>query len=554
MKSRILCLILALTMILALLSGCGSKTTDTPTTQTPTEDSTQTAEPAAEETDAQPEEPEEAYFPLAETEDLSYYFLWSQALCDIMDDPEELLYFKTLEEKTNVHLSITPVLSTVVADVYPVMVASNDWCDIIDSVASGYTGGLAQALEDEFIIDLKEYLPVMPNYSALLESNEDLNRAVYLDDGSMPSFGMAYNGDYPITYGLVIRTDYLDKLNMDMPRTIDDYHNVLTAFKTELGVKTPLWLSMFGAYQNNAFSSAYDTFAFTTTNLTAPFIVRDGTVEFSPTQEGMKEYLAMMAQWYNEGLISSDFMTVANNFFPDFSTISDLGVFTVPVGILNQLPIYSDDEDFAISASYSPTLNEGDELHIAFGSDDYGITGTCISTACDNPELAARYIDYWYSEEGFYILNYGVENETYVFDENGKPTYITDVVFAEPSYTTDQALSLVSKQSGTFVIDYINRQSIAFSDTQMEAFDIWGENGGDWLYPTNATMNTDESAIYGAKYAEICTYVLQYIPAVICGEKDLDSTWDDYVATCNKLGAEECTAAKQAAYDRYMSR
>jgi putative aldouronate transport system substrate-binding protein len=542
-------------MVFALLAGCGDTSVDTSSDD-------QTGAPTADiadepqDSDTEEEEPvEEAYFPLAETEELSYYFLWSQALCDIMDDPEELLYFKTLEEKTNVHLNITAALVTSINDLYPVMVAGGDWCDIVDGVRNNYTGGLAQAFNDDFIIDLVDYLDVMPNYSAILDSNADLNRAVYLDDGSMPSFGMLYNDGYPITYGLTIRSDYLSKLNMELPRTIDEYHDVLTAFKTELGVKYPLWISMYGAYQNNAFASAYGIEAFTTNNLTPPYYVNDdGEVLFGPTQDGMKEYLGLLAQWYDEGLIYEDFMTASNNFFPDFSLFGDLGCFTVPVGIYNQIPMLIGDDTCEISASYSPVLNEGDQLHISFYSDDYAITGTCITTACENPELAARYIDYWYSDEGFYILNYGVEGETYEIDGTGKPTYITDVVFAEPSYTTDQSLSLVSKQDGCFVIDYINRQSIAFSDTQMEAFEIWGENGDDWLYPTNAQLSTEESAEYGSKYAEVCTYVLQYIPAVICGNTDLDSSWDEYVATCNKLGAEDCTALKQAAYDRYMAR
>ncbi len=339
-----------------------------------------------------------------------------------------------------------------------------------------------------------------------------------------------------------------------MPRTIEDYHDVLTAFKTELGVESPLWMSMYGAYQNHAFSSAFGVTALTTTNLSAPFYVEDGQVYFGPIQDGMKQYLATMAQWYEEGLIYSDFMTVSNNFFPDFSLIQELGVYTIPVGIFNQMGMYSTDEDFAISASYDPVLNEGDTQHITYSSDDILVSGLCITSECSDPVLAAQYIDFWYSEEGFYILNYGVEGETYELNESGDPVYITDVVFADDTLTTDQCLMLVSKQSGSFVIDYLNRQSVAFNDAQMEAFDIWGEAQDDYLYPTNALLNTEESELYAQMYPELATYIQQYIPAVIIGDIDLDSSWDEYIATCEELGSEECTAVKQAAYDRYLAR
>lgn len=555
MKTRILSMILVLVMALVLFAGCGQKAdepADTPASEATNAPAADPAQDAANEPAG--EEPvDEAYFPLAETEELSYFFMWSQALSDIMDDPEDLLYFRTLEERTNVHLNIQACSVNNALELYPVMIAGGDWCDMVDAVGNFYAGGYAQALSDDFIIPLNDYLQYMPNYTSLLESNENLNRIVYLDDGTMPSFGTIYNGGYPITYGMAIRTDYLDELGMELPRTIEQYHDVFTAFKVELGVKYPLWMNMYGAYQNNDFASAFDTYIFTTTNLAAPFFVIDDEVRFGPVQDGAKEYLSLMAQWYSEGLLYDDFMTEQSNFFPNFSLIQDLGAYTVPVGIFNQLALYSDDEDFAVSAAYDPVLNEGDAVHITYYNNDEMITGLCITSACEDPELAARYIDYWYSDEGYYILNWGVEGETYTI-ENGEPVYITDVVFADDSLTTDQCMMLISKQDGPFIIDYIKRQSYAFNDTQLEAFEIWGEAQADYLYPTNALLSTEEADIYSAHFADIATYIMQYIPSVIIGDTDIDSTWDEFVATCEELGYKECLEVKQAAYDRFISK
>ena len=40
--------------------------------------------------------------------------------------------------------------------------------------------------------------------------------------------------------GLVIRTDYLEQVGMDVPVTYDDWYNVLKAFKEKLGLKYPM--------------------------------------------------------------------------------------------------------------------------------------------------------------------------------------------------------------------------------------------------------------------------------------------------------------------------
>lgn len=45
-----------------------------------------------------------------------------------------------------------------------------------------------------------------------------------------------------------------------------------------------------------------------------------------------------------------------------------------------------------------------------------------ITSSCKNPELAIEWCDYWYGEEGYYLLNFGVEGESYDMVD-GKPVY-----------------------------------------------------------------------------------------------------------------------------------
>lgn len=54
-----------------------------------------------------------------------------------------------------------------------------------------------------------------------------------------------------------------------------------------------------------------------------------------------------------------------------------------------------------------------------------------ITTSCETPELAAQWLDYWYSEEGMDLAWYGIEGTTYEIGEDGTPQY-TELVTANP--------------------------------------------------------------------------------------------------------------------------
>ncbi len=62
-----------------------------------------------------------------------------------------------------------------------------------------------------------------------------------------------------------------------------------------------------------------------------PVYQDEGTVKFGTLEDGFREYLVMMNQWYNDGLISSDFVsnTDRNMFDPDTATAST--VFSMPI-------------------------------------------------------------------------------------------------------------------------------------------------------------------------------------------------------------------------------
>ena len=105
--------------------------------------------------------------------------------------------------------------------------------------------------------------------------------------------------------GLAIRTDELEKLGLDKPYTIQEFENTLAAFKDD-GLKQPL--VMLGPRRHSGqlagcCSLIYLPSATASPMSVAPTYVEDGKIKFGPLEEGFKEYITLIHDWYEKGYI-----------------------------------------------------------------------------------------------------------------------------------------------------------------------------------------------------------------------------------------------------------
>src|SRR5699024_5275242 len=81
-----------------------------------------------------------------------------------------------------------------------------------------------------------------------------------------------------------------------------------------------------------------------------------------------------------------------------------------------------------VTAIRYPVENKGDIPKFTDETQLYSTAGSAaISANSKNKELAARFLDYSYSEEGYMLNNFGIEGESYEM-KDGYPTY-TDTIF-----------------------------------------------------------------------------------------------------------------------------
>ncbi len=228
------------------------------------------------------------------------------------------------------------------------------------------------------------------------------------------------------------------------------------------------------------------------------------------------------------------------------------GLFVTAITQMGDWALNSASENCTLVGAYDPVQAEGDALHIRWQSELVTGEGVAISAACPEPELAAAYLDYWYSEEGYLLLNYGIEGETYTFVD-GVPTYTEFVTDNPDGYTLTDMTNAYTKTRGAFLVSW-ERNLVAYTDAQVEAMDIWAYSDNAYAIPNSATLNTEENELYTAYYNDCITYVQETLPAFICGNLALnEETWAEYIATLESMGIQNCIDAKQSALDRFIA-
>lgn len=575
-RKKMLTWLLAASLILGLLAGCApeesvSSAPETPeatqAAKVPSEAATPEAEASTPAEISAPEESLQETLGLPMPEEpvtITYMVTINPQNMNLYESLDELLVWQELAERTNVTVDATLVNAQEGQTKFSLMVASGDYTDWMDSVSSNYTTGLAGAIDDDVILDLTHIISEsMPNYASILFSEEVYVKGATLDDGRMGQvYALTPVSEDECTSGPVIRQDWLDALNLDTPVTYDDLHDVLTAFQENYGAS--MWIPYTGSPMGNYLGAG---FGISTTYMThlrgrEPFYQVDGEIRFGPIEDEYYDYLELMAQWYQEGLIWPDFTSYTEKFDgPPADKVLD-GSFGVWFGNTTDWQTWTEqasDPNFHCVAFADVVMKEGDVNHIRNYNEPITNGGIAISTQCLDEKLdAAIYLlDYFFSEEGSFLTTFGVEGVTYELDDQGHPQY-TELITNNPD-GLQQSQALVIYGGSTVSTAYQHPDADYLLDTntddQNAASDIWKTSDAAYDIPDLCTISSQDNEHYSNVMADIGTYISEWSLKVITGQTQLtEDAFAEYIATVSNMSIDEAIAIKQDALDRYNAR
>ena len=543
-SNKVLALLTAVSLSAGLLAGCGGSASSASSSAAGSSTAADSANAAT----------EEFSYPMSGKE-LTYWCELNTNVSANYTNMGDTPFGQGLMERTGVTITYLHPPTGQLNEQFNLILADGDLPDIMEYTWQSYPGGPQKAIEDGNILALNDIIDqYCPNLKAYLEAHPDVDRQCKTDEGNYYMFPFVRGDDsLRVSTGLMIRQDWLNDLGLEMPTTIDEWHDVLTAFKTEKGATAPFAFEYTTpSLRNNwPFMSVYNT--------TAEFYVGDdGKIHYGPAEENYKEFLATMNQWYKEGLLDPDMPTAQLDQVSAKMTSGASGASLGWIG--SRMGVWTTaaketDPNYDLEAAPVPTLNKGETAKM--GPMDNVVVnngGAAITTRCKDIEAAARLLDWAYSDEGHMYYNFGTEGESYTM-ENGEPVY-TDLILNNPDgLPIAQAMSgyIRGNYNGPFVQDVRYAQQYYTMDCQKKAQATWTvPEASEHVLPP-ITPSSGESEEFSAIMNEINTYRDEMTLKFILGTESLDN-FDKFVDTMNQMNLKRAIEIENSALDRYNAR
>ena len=463
-------------------------------------------------------------------------------------------FAQALKDQTGINVKFSHPTIGQEKEAFNLMVASRDLPDIIENDWFNYTGGPEKAITEGTIISLNDVIDqVSPNMKKVFEENPEYKKANMTETGKVYVYPFVRGDDSLMTYmGPMVRKDLLDQAGLQPPETLEEWETMLTAFK-DMGVKAPLVMRMDNTKlgQMSQFLGAY--------GIRADFYVEDGKVKYGPIEEGFGDFIELMTKWYANGLIDREFTDTDSKRLTSLMVNGDGGSAFGSAGgdfgsWIPGLEAHIESAEF-VPVKY-PVLNKGDQPK--FGQKDLptGGYGGAITATSKNVELAARLLDYGYSEDGHMLYNFGIEGESYNM-EGDTPVYtdiITDVD-KNGGLSVGQAMGkyLRACYNGPFVQDKDYLNQFYPYPVQKEAIDKWADTETLEYAMPNAPLTQEENKEFTKAMQDIDVYRQEIMYKTITGVSSLDDFKNNYFKEMKDRGIDRAIELKQQAYDRYMA-
>ncbi|HIW33112.1 MAG TPA: extracellular solute-binding protein [Candidatus Paenibacillus intestinavium] len=477
---------------------------------------------------------------------------------ELVKDWNENIGLKHYEELSNVSIKWDAVPQNSFDERRNLLFASNDLPDFVMR-ANLSPQLIASYASTGQIIPLDDLIEAgyAPNLSALMEENDGIRKAITAADGHIYSLPNISETDGRIASSW-INQKWLDTLQLDMPTTIDEFYEVLKAFKERdpNGNNQPdeVAFSGYKENKNNAHEllrAFYGGWGFGgNSGIIAPYIDvdNDSKIRYMATDNNFRDMLIFFNKLWAEDLIDKEFFSQDSN--KVISKVDDDRVGFVAKGN-NNLWLGNNRNNYVQNPVFRAV--EGDIFWVNINPKVREVGSFVITNKNTNPEATLRWADHFLSEEGTALARLGIEDVTYTIDSNGFYKLKDEFANNPQGLTVDEALSEYTIFQGGQIIQRVTQkvdQSAAVLPEMIANKDVIRP----FLVPDEKLMipsfSEEENIELSTIAPDIEAYTEEQIIKFVTGAKSI-SEWDDYVSSLNKMNLENYLGIYQAAYDRW---
>ena len=309
---------------------------------------------------------------------------------------EDRWCFQFIEEALNINLEVTTLTSQNRSEQVALAFASGEMPDLflvdLDTAALLKYGKAGQ------IVDLTPYIneKFAPNLTKIYNEYPAAKKAVTDTEGHVWSIGRIET-EYPLTSigKTYINYNWLDQVDKEAPKTLDELTEVLRAFKTLGDDIVPLG----GAFGNHTSpmsiilqACGYVHSMGGAARTGVGIAVKDGEAVLPVRdREVFAEVIKYTKMLYDEGLVHPEFFTM------DATTATAL-LAEGKVGVWTAMPYSTVGDTYADWWGLQPlTSKYNDTPKTAVAKNQIRAGGAVISSNCEDVELAVAFIDYFYN-------------------------------------------------------------------------------------------------------------------------------------------------------------
>jgi putative aldouronate transport system substrate-binding protein len=422
--------------------------------------------------------------------------------------------------------------------------------------------------EEGVIVPLNDLIEQhAPNIQAALEKYPDFKSMTVAPDGTiwgLPQLIQCYHCSY--ANKMWINRKWLEALNLEMPKTTEEFKAMLEAFKTQdpngNGVADEIPLS--GAIMDYGTRPIpFLMNGFTYNDDRTYLILNDGKVDTVANKEGWKEGLAYIKSLYDAGLIDPGAFTNNADAYLALGDNADAQLLGAGAGMHPAIFVTTFTENPPYAWDYDPLPPlQGPNAQYATYIPNMVPGATFVITNQASPEAQEaliKIVDYMFTFEGHMHGIFGLEGENWRKPEPGDVAVNRS---AEALYATipdgpannswgpgAQYFDPIEIRDGWVQAEDIYTAA-GYERRLQEATDLYAGKESPDLFPFWAVWPdpavADEQALLKQN---ITDYINQNALAFVTGEKDLEADWDAYVQGLEDLNLARYLEINQAAYD-----
>lgn len=420
---------------------------------------------------------------------------------------------------------------------------------------------LAELGAEGTILPLEDYIADSANIQKAYEQFPNV-KALTSADGHIYSVNTLNESAYFAPYSFIIRKDWLDRLNLEVPETIDDWMTVLRAFRDEdangngdSGDEVPF--SAGGhAWYTTYWANAWGLHLFQSDGW---YPDENGRMQYEFISDEAKEFYTWLNAFYEEKLLDEEFLTLGDeNKLYEKVARDEVGAFTAyPSRIATlEAALASNGVENAELIPVVPPQGPYTRMTEVVG--DMTVNGYVVTSSCEHPEVAVALMDYMMSDEGKELMNFGIEGDTYVKENDGTFSFTEKVTANPDGLSASEVLSSYGCQLGLCYIKSDKReQAMLFSypeTLQQKIIDVTDATRPYMVAGMTLPPATEEEseAISGLS-GDLATYIWEMTGKFTVGTADIEAEWDNYVSYVKQLEVDRILEVKQAQYDRLTS-